>query len=164
MEDATIHWFNLLQEAEVGLSWTKLKRELIGRYGDCTSDDLFEEDFSSTGSIDEYLAEFESSHLKYCTSRETISGLFFCRIEIEDLIEGSHLQRSESSLSHAPGSRCGGKIARKGIAAWRRSMGLEKQSRLGYERLRVGLSPTQGIQTKPLSVGSSSPHESCFMT
>ncbi|WVZ15889.1 hypothetical protein V8G54_013455 [Vigna mungo] len=52
MEGATIHWFNLLQEAEVGLSWTKLKRELIGRYGGHTSDKPFED-------VDEYLEKFE---------------------------------------------------------------------------------------------------------
>lgn len=33
MEGATIHWFNLLKETEDELSWEKLKRALIARYG-----------------------------------------------------------------------------------------------------------------------------------
>ncbi|MCI30876.1 retrotransposon gag protein, partial [Trifolium medium] len=33
MEGSTIHWFNLLMETEDDLSWEKLKRALIARYG-----------------------------------------------------------------------------------------------------------------------------------
>ena len=33
MEGSTIHWFNLLMETEDELSWEKLKRALIARYG-----------------------------------------------------------------------------------------------------------------------------------
>jgi hypothetical protein len=33
MEGPTIHWFNLLMETEDDLSWEKLKRSLIARYG-----------------------------------------------------------------------------------------------------------------------------------
>ncbi|MCI19842.1 retrotransposon gag protein, partial [Trifolium medium] len=33
MEGATIHWFNLLMETEDHLTWEKLKKSLIARYG-----------------------------------------------------------------------------------------------------------------------------------
>ncbi|WVZ26584.1 hypothetical protein V8G54_005128 [Vigna mungo] len=168
MEGAAIHWFNLLQEAEVGLLWTKLKRELIGRYGGRTSDNPFEElkDLSQTSSIDKYLAEFEYIVSSISFTKGTISGLFYLRIEIGDSAKGSRVQPRESPPSHAHGSRCGSRIARRGISAWRRSTGLEKQLRLGTNlgRLGVGLGATQGTQTKPLSVGSSSPHEPCSGT
>ena len=61
MERATIHWFNLLRDSGEGLTWTKLKRELIGRYGGGRSDNPYEElkDLNQTGSIEEYLSEFE---------------------------------------------------------------------------------------------------------
>ena len=43
------------------MTWTKLKQELIGRYGGGRSDNPYEElkDLNQTGSIEEYLSEFE---------------------------------------------------------------------------------------------------------
>lgn len=43
MEGATIHWFNLLKETEDELSWEKLKRALIARYGGRRLENPFEE-------------------------------------------------------------------------------------------------------------------------
>jgi len=43
MEGSTIHWFNLLMETEDALSWEKLKRALIARYGGRRLENPFEE-------------------------------------------------------------------------------------------------------------------------
>jgi len=63
MEGATIHWFNLLCETDDDLTWVKLKRALIDRYGGHKSDNPFEElkDLMKTGSVEEYMNEF--SHI-----------------------------------------------------------------------------------------------------
>ncbi|KAJ9564989.1 hypothetical protein OSB04_000955 [Centaurea solstitialis] len=61
MDGATIHWFNLLNATEEDLTWVKFKRALIERYGGRKSDNPFEElkDLSQTGSVDEFIDEFE---------------------------------------------------------------------------------------------------------
>ncbi|PNX63439.1 pentatricopeptide repeat-containing protein, partial [Trifolium pratense] len=43
MEGPTIHWFNLLMETEDHLSWEKLKKALIARYGGRRLENPFEE-------------------------------------------------------------------------------------------------------------------------
>jgi hypothetical protein len=43
MEGPTIHWFNLLMETEDDLSWEKLKKALIARYGGRRLENPFEE-------------------------------------------------------------------------------------------------------------------------
>ncbi|MCI29512.1 retrotransposon gag protein, partial [Trifolium medium] len=43
MEGSTIHWFNLLMETEDDLSWEKLKKALIARYGGRRLENPFEE-------------------------------------------------------------------------------------------------------------------------
>jgi len=67
MEGGNIHWFNLLHNSCEGLTWTKLKRELIGRYGGGRSDNPYGElkDLNQTRSIEEYLLEFESFRPRY---------------------------------------------------------------------------------------------------
>jgi len=61
MEGATIHWFNLLCETDDDLTWVKLKRALIDSYEGRKSDNPFEEfkDLMQTGSVEEYMNEFE---------------------------------------------------------------------------------------------------------
>ncbi|KAE9602911.1 putative succinate dehydrogenase (quinone) [Lupinus albus] len=61
MEGATIHWFNLLRATEKDLTWARMKRALIDRYGGRQSGNPFEElkDLIQTGSVEEYVSEFE---------------------------------------------------------------------------------------------------------
>jgi len=61
MEGPTIHWFNLLMEMKDELSWEKLKRALIARYGGRRLENPFEE-FSTLkekGSVEEFVEAFE---------------------------------------------------------------------------------------------------------
>ncbi|MCH80746.1 enzymatic polyprotein, partial [Trifolium medium] len=61
MEGSTIHWFNLLLETEDELSWVKLKKELIARYGGRRLENPFEElsTLRQTGSVEEFVEAFE---------------------------------------------------------------------------------------------------------
>ncbi|WVZ25291.1 hypothetical protein V8G54_003835 [Vigna mungo] len=161
MEGATIHWFNLIQETEVGLSWTKLKRELIGRYGGRTSDNPFEElkDLSQTGSVDEYLAEFEYiSSQVYRLPEEQYLGYFIGGLvrtfNPVNRLQAMHLARDVEAEMQGEGFQRGGGGEKFGTGS-----GQGPNS----ETLGVGLGPNQSTQTKP-SVGSSSPHESSSMT
>jgi hypothetical protein len=61
MEGPTIHWFNLLMETEDDLSWEKLKRSLIARYGGRRLENPFEElsTLTQKGSVEEFVESFE---------------------------------------------------------------------------------------------------------
>ncbi|MCI04942.1 retrotransposon gag protein, partial [Trifolium medium] len=61
MEGPTIHWFNLLMETEDHLSWEKLKKALIARYGGRRLENPFEElsTLRQTGSVEEFVEAFE---------------------------------------------------------------------------------------------------------
>ncbi|MCI06138.1 retrotransposon gag protein, partial [Trifolium medium] len=61
MEGSTIHWFNLLLETEDDLSWEKLKKGLIARYGGRRLENPFEElsTLRQTGSVEEFIEAFE---------------------------------------------------------------------------------------------------------
>ncbi|GAU21227.1 hypothetical protein TSUD_11450 [Trifolium subterraneum] len=61
MEGPTIHWFNLLMETEDDLSWEKLKKALIARYGGRRLDNPFEElsNLRQKGGVEEYVESFE---------------------------------------------------------------------------------------------------------
>ncbi|CAJ2649147.1 unnamed protein product [Trifolium pratense] len=61
MEGPTIHWFNLLMETEDNLSWEKLKKALIARYGGMRLENPFEElsTLRQTGSVEEFVEAFE---------------------------------------------------------------------------------------------------------
>ncbi|CAJ2667675.1 unnamed protein product [Trifolium pratense] len=61
MEGPTIHWFNLLMETEDHLSWEKLKKSLIARYGGRRLENPFEElsTLRQVGSVEEYVEAFE---------------------------------------------------------------------------------------------------------
>ena len=61
MEGATIHWFNLLMETEDQLTWEKLKKSLIARYGGRRLENPFEElsTLKQTGSVEEFVEAFE---------------------------------------------------------------------------------------------------------
>ncbi|CAJ2641852.1 unnamed protein product [Trifolium pratense] len=61
MEGPTIHWFNLLMETEDNLSWEKLKKALIERYGGRRLENPFEElsTLRQTGSVEEFVEAFE---------------------------------------------------------------------------------------------------------
>lgn len=58
MEATTIHWFNLLCETEDELTWSKVKKALIERYGGRKSDNPFEElkDLQQTGDVEDYIS------------------------------------------------------------------------------------------------------------
>ncbi|WVZ04691.1 hypothetical protein V8G54_018037 [Vigna mungo] len=182
MEGATIHWFNLLQETEVGLLWTKLKRELIGRYGGRTSDNPFQElkDLSQMGSVDEYLAEFEYiSSQVYRLPEEQYLGYFIGGLRSEiwrrvrtfnpvNRLQAMRLARDVEAEMQGEGFQRGG-----GVRGWKsnRDWGTGQGEKFGTgsgqgpnsEKLGVGLGPNQSTQTKP-SVGSSSLHESSSVT
>ena len=61
MEGSTIHWFNLLMETKDNLSWEKLKRGLIARYGGRRMENPFEElaTLKQSGSVEEFVEAFE---------------------------------------------------------------------------------------------------------
>ncbi|PNY13662.1 retrotransposon-related protein [Trifolium pratense] len=61
MEGSTIHWFNLLMETEDDLSWEKLKRALIARYGGRRLENPFEElsTLKQRGTVEEFVESFE---------------------------------------------------------------------------------------------------------
>jgi hypothetical protein len=61
MEGSTIHWLNLLLETEDELSWDKLKKALIARYGGRRLENPFEElsTLQQTGSVEEFVEAFE---------------------------------------------------------------------------------------------------------
>ncbi|KAK2367399.1 hypothetical protein QL285_080687 [Trifolium repens] len=61
MEGSTIHWFNLLLETEDELTWVKLKKALIARYGGRRLENPFEElsTLRQTGSVEEFVEAFE---------------------------------------------------------------------------------------------------------
>ena len=61
MEGSTIHWFNLLMETEDNLSWEKLKRGLIARYGGRRMENPFEElaTLKQSGNVEEFVEAFE---------------------------------------------------------------------------------------------------------
>jgi hypothetical protein len=61
MEGPTIHWFNLLMETEDQLTWEKLKKSLIARYGGRRLENPFEElaTLRQTGSVEEFVESFE---------------------------------------------------------------------------------------------------------
>ncbi|WVZ12247.1 hypothetical protein V8G54_016777, partial [Vigna mungo] len=159
-----IHWFNLLQEAEVGLSWTKLKRELIGRYGGRTSGNPFEElkDLSQTGSVDEYLAEFEyiSSQVSRLPEEQYL-GYFIggLRLEIRrrvrtfnpmNRLQAMRLARDVEAEVLGEGFQRGGGIRGwKSNRDWGTGQGEKSGSGSGQGphlgKLGVGLGPTQSI-------------------
>ncbi|PNY16937.1 retrotransposon-related protein [Trifolium pratense] len=61
MEGSTIHWFNLLMETEDDLSWEKLKKALIARYGGRRLENPFEElaTLKQSGTVEEFVESFE---------------------------------------------------------------------------------------------------------
>ncbi|GAU40665.1 hypothetical protein TSUD_83440 [Trifolium subterraneum] len=61
MEGSTIHWFNLLMETEDDLSWEKLKKSLIARYGGRRLENPFEElaTLKHSGTVEEFVEAFE---------------------------------------------------------------------------------------------------------
>jgi hypothetical protein len=61
MEGSTIHWFKLLLETEDELTWVKLKKALIARYGGRRLENPFEElsTLRQTGSVEEFVEAFE---------------------------------------------------------------------------------------------------------
>lgn len=61
MEGPTIHWFNLLMETEDELSWEKLKRALIARYGGRRLENPFEElsTLKQKDSVEEFVEALE---------------------------------------------------------------------------------------------------------
>ncbi|XP_050874662.1 uncharacterized protein LOC127077172 [Lathyrus oleraceus] len=61
MEGSTIHWFNLLMETKDELSWEKMKRALIARYGGRRLENPFEElsTLRQKGSVEEFVEAFE---------------------------------------------------------------------------------------------------------
>jgi hypothetical protein len=61
MEGPTIHWFNLLMETEDDLSWEKLKKGLIARYGGRRLENPFEElsTLKQSGSVEDFIEAFE---------------------------------------------------------------------------------------------------------
>ncbi|XP_045803285.1 uncharacterized protein LOC123896906 [Trifolium pratense] len=61
MDGPTIHWFNLLMETEDDLSWEKLKRALIARYGGRRLENPFEElsTLRQKGTVEEFVESFE---------------------------------------------------------------------------------------------------------
>lgn len=61
MEGSTIHWFNLLLETEDDLTWEKLKKALIARYGGRRLENPFEElsNLRQIGSVEEFVESFE---------------------------------------------------------------------------------------------------------
>ncbi|GAU36129.1 hypothetical protein TSUD_292890 [Trifolium subterraneum] len=61
MDGPTIHWFNLLMETEDELSWEKLKKAMIARYGGRRLENPFEDlsTLHQTGSVEEYVEAFE---------------------------------------------------------------------------------------------------------
>jgi hypothetical protein len=61
MEGATIHWFNLLMETEDELTWEKLKKSLIARYGSRRLENPFEElsTLKQIGTVEEFVESFE---------------------------------------------------------------------------------------------------------
>ncbi|MCH91412.1 retrotransposon gag protein [Trifolium medium] len=61
MEGPTIHWFNLLMQTEDHLSWEKLKKSLIVRYGGRRLENPFEElmTLKQSGSVEEFVEAFE---------------------------------------------------------------------------------------------------------
>ncbi|WVZ22625.1 hypothetical protein V8G54_001169 [Vigna mungo] len=166
MERATIHWFNPLQEAEVGLSWTKLKRELIGRYGGRISGNPFED-------VDEYLAEFEyiSSQVSRLPEEQYL-GYFIGGVRTFNPMNRLQVMRLardvEAEVQGEGFQRAGGIRGWKSYRDWgtgqgeKAGSGLSQGPHLG--KLGVELGPTQSIPTKPLSVAGSSPHESRSMT
>lgn len=60
MEGSTIHWFNLLLETEDELSWVKLKKALIARYGGRRLKNPFEElsTLRQKGGVEEYVESY----------------------------------------------------------------------------------------------------------
>lgn len=79
MDGSTIHWFNLLNETKDALTWPKLNQALIERYGGRQNVNPFEEltDPQQTGSVDEYIAEFEYISSKVgCLPEEEYLGYF----------------------------------------------------------------------------------------
>ncbi|PNX95727.1 retrotransposon-related protein [Trifolium pratense] len=61
MEGPTIHWFNLLMETEDHLSWERLKKALIARYGGRRLENPFEElsTLRQTEGVEEFVEAFE---------------------------------------------------------------------------------------------------------
>jgi hypothetical protein len=61
MEGSTIHWFNLLMETEDLLTWERLKKALIARYGGRRLENPFEElsTLKQTGTVEEFTEAFE---------------------------------------------------------------------------------------------------------
>ncbi|KAG6509177.1 hypothetical protein ZIOFF_034568 [Zingiber officinale] len=61
MEGYTFHWFNLLNETEVNLTWEKLKPALIARYGRRRHENPFEElaTLKQIGNVEEFIEAFE---------------------------------------------------------------------------------------------------------
>lgn len=72
MEGSTIHWFNLWREAEENPTWSRLKQELMLRYGGTRYDNLYEalKVLHQIGTIEEYIETFEfvSSQVPKLTS------------------------------------------------------------------------------------------------
>ncbi|WVZ17815.1 hypothetical protein V8G54_010797 [Vigna mungo] len=173
MEGETIHWFNLLQEAEVGLSWTKLKRELIGRYGGRTSCNPFEE-LKDLSSVDEYLAEFEyiSSQVSRLPEEQYLGYFIRGLVRTFNSVnrpQAMCLARDVEAEMQGEGFQRGG-----GIRGWKnnRDWGTGQGQKFGsgsdqgphLGKLGIGLGPTLSIPNKPLSAAGSSPHESCSTT
>ncbi|WVZ14242.1 hypothetical protein V8G54_011808 [Vigna mungo] len=112
-------------------------------------------DLSQMGSVDEYLAEFEYissqvSRLRSKIRRKVRTFNPMNRLQATRLTRGGEVQGWKSNRDWGTG------LVEK--------FGFGSGQGLNFGRLGVGLGPTHSIQTKPLSIGSSNPHESCFMT
>lgn len=61
MEAGTIHWYNMWCESTDDPSWEKLKNAMLVRFGMGRLDNPFEElrGVKQTGTVDEYIVEFE---------------------------------------------------------------------------------------------------------
>ncbi|MCI32237.1 retrotransposon gag protein, partial [Trifolium medium] len=61
MEGPTIHWFNLWRDSTEELSWENLREAMMARFGGGRLENPFEElkELKQTGSVEDYVAEFE---------------------------------------------------------------------------------------------------------
>lgn len=69
----------VLNETEDHLTWFKLKQAMIERYGGLRYDNPFKElsEVRETGSVNEYIADFEHIISSMSSPRRAISGLFY---------------------------------------------------------------------------------------
>lgn len=109
MEGSTIHWFNLLMETEDELSWEKLKRALIARYGGRRLENPFEElsTLRQTGSVEEFIEAFEllSSQVGRLPAVPG-PGVLYEWVESPNSKKSENLESSESHAKDEDGKGC----------------------------------------------------------